>query len=1120
MQLTTSTVRPVDDREMDFSFTPPRPRRLRNSGLFENERSPQAGFEQKGKISEMINPDGSVTVRRKISNPDGSSSICQEEYSSLDRRILGKFDGVNYEKVPTWDEPPPLARSTSGSSSSVSTIKATPSRALYLSSDRKRFTPGTRRAMDERKTEHRSKPVPVERQQRNNIPMNESDIGWQVDGTSPMNLALKMELARSMPSGQHDLDDPDSGFQPDRGDGESSMSSIQADDFHNFSGSKEMGRPLHRVPFEKKKEKIMSLPDPSFISVSTWGVHDADVSAISGDSMGYPVLDASTAFHDNKEKSDDETEWSLLQDDLSMRNENTPGAGNGKPPLPNRRGTSKLIVSDRGQSGTESDSSPSFARVSSNHQSEGTATSTSSVLDTSKSSNGSSSQSDLVVMKQAAVLAKPKPKVRYYADPGISSSTDGDEREDLRDKGALFDAPSMIAHDEKSEVPVVRQNEEIVFTVRKTSPADKIGIFVCVREFPGGPRLVVSKVTPTGKFAESPIAEGDTVVSINGINFVDYPRSEDALGKGKKSHVERKRLWCQSNLTLLSDVVSRARDRVTFVVLKKRHPDISISMDEFSLPSLPYHHVSEMVNPDQSKKVTREVKNNDGSQTIIMEYFDSSGRKLRQTTRRRWVTFDGSTRDISIVSLTFNGELAILVKKTSQSQIVGLKLHVNRTHRGRKALSVAQVFPSGLFARTPLSVGDTILSINGVDFSEKNDFREAEILLSKAEGDVAIRALKSKEWIERRQNHLVKPRLLEESFTIPAPQSRSFEFENASYGGSTLGYRSAKKLTLENFSASERLGITIKNQPTQWGTLLVATSVAPSSRLTAAGLQVGDIILSINDVDFREEPDANKATSLILSTSGKIEIEYQHIDDPVQEKSETATIKTNRSFMPDGTRCIRTETRNPDGSILVKLEEIGPANPLDVAIEASPVSFVGPSDMSEISGWDGLTLHTSSHGQFLAPEEVSVPASAGSSLVTNPLEPVTITVTKSSESQNIGMSLVASKGVLYVKKISPGSLLVGKPVLPGDTVIAINGHGFRRNPNVREATSVIMNSPDTISFQILKTSLRGQGVGKDRGIPKKRLGRFSCNKRLKDPEELTEKDPISSQLPDARSLVL
>jgi hypothetical protein len=473
--------------------TPPRPRRLRNNGLFDNERS-QPSYEQQGKISEMINPDGSVTVRRKILNPDGTSSICQEEYSNLDHHILGNADTVNYE-APSGDEMPSLERSSSGSSSSASTIKTSPSRAAYLSSNRYRF-PSEKEGMAGRTTERPTKTVPVDLQRNESIPIDERDMRLQLDGANPAKRALRMELTRPVtPIQSHNYYS-----QPSRLDARSNVASTPFDDDHNQSELKELRRPANPVPFEKELNSSPP-PDPSYISVSTWGIPGADVSAISGDSVVYPMLEISSAFHENNEKSDDETEWSLLLDEedgkpltVPVRRENLRDVG-GKPPLPNRSR----------DTGNRSD--PAM-------------------------------QSNLVVMKQAPVLAKPKPKVKYFADPGIASTTTaiGEEhRDDLRDKGALFDAPSMLAHDESSETISVPPDKEIVFTVQKYSPDDKIGIFVGVRELADGPRLVVSKVSPTGKFAESPIAIGDTVVSINGKNFLNFPSSEEALGKKKNA---------------------------------------------------------------------------------------------------------------------------------------------------------------------------------------------------------------------------------------------------------------------------------------------------------------------------------------------------------------------------------------------------------------------------------------------------------------------------------------------------------------------------------------------------------------------------------------------------------
>ena len=558
----------------------------------------------------------------------------------------------------------------------------------------------------------------------------------------------------------------------------------------------------------------------------------------------------------------------------------------------------------------------------------------------------------------------------------------------------------------------------------------------------------------------------------------------------------------------VSDIVRRATDRITFVVKKSRDPTTDMSIEDLSLPSLPYQRVEETVHADQSMTVTREISNTDGSQTVVNEFFDPSGRKQKQTTTRQWIMFDGSTRDISIVSRDVNGNLSMLVKKPSQSHTVGLGLQVKRTHRGRNSLVVSQVFPSGLFARTPLSVDDVILSINNVDFKGNPDATKASVILAQAERDITIRASKSLDWIESKQKGISQTRQLVETFTIPAPKSKSLEYDDSSYGGSLLGYMPAKKLTLKKFSASEQLGLAIQSQLTQWGTLLVTTAIAPSSRLALVGLKEGDVVLSVNGVDFTEDPDASRAMNLIRNNGdGDIEIEYQRVQDNQDgPKVETPQVETIETFKPDGTKCMRTERRNPDGSIFVKIEEIGPDNPLDVTIDEPQGSFIGNFDRSEATGWDDASLQHSFREPSINSRRATSPGS-------NLLAPQNVLVEKAHPTQDVGINLATLRGVLYVRAISTKGLLVGKPILPGDTILSINGVDFRKEPNVREAMSVMSKSTSKITFRILKTSMVG-GVGNRRRSQRTRVHRLCCGKssRLVDhSDNIRRTSPIGQQ---------
>ncbi len=97
--------------------------------------------------------------------------------------------------------------------------------------------------------------------------------------------------------------------------------------------------------------------------------------------------------------------------------------------------------------------------------------------------------------------------------------------------GSLFIAEESDMDEmegDQEEVPYVH-----MVTVHKATVDEKIGIFVGLKHLPeyGGIRLVVSKIAPDGKFANSGIDVGDVVVSINGKSFVETPSSQDAFGR-------------------------------------------------------------------------------------------------------------------------------------------------------------------------------------------------------------------------------------------------------------------------------------------------------------------------------------------------------------------------------------------------------------------------------------------------------------------------------------------------------------------------------------------------------------------------------------------------------------
>ena len=422
--------------------------RLRNGKFLQYDNSP-ARSETRWKLSEMINPDGSVTVRRKVVNPDGNRSIVHEEYASMDQRILGKYDHLRYEE--SSDEDP--TTSNLGSHSSASSY-STP-------------TVSRNRSFE--------------------------SYGQSSEGST-------FSVHWNKPLSNEDVET-----------------------------SRVQGRTKH----ESSKIAHRSQADASL-----WNVNDADLSAISGDSMGYPMVGPNCKvqrIHHEEQSDDASSEWSLLFDNTndqaktSLAGKGAPSKPLGKPPLPQKGNIHSSTSRESVLTKQTSQTSPGNGKLDilpSDH-----------VPSWAEEDAKAHQDSQVVILKQTDTLAKPQ--VKYYSDPGIQTPPTPLGPGALRTTGALLDAPSLHSnkYDYSTEVSSTTSTDEITYTVRKSAPDDQLGIFVGVRDVGAGPQLVISRVKPGGKFAESPIERGDIVVSINGVNFLRYPNAQEALGKRMETRI-------------------------------------------------------------------------------------------------------------------------------------------------------------------------------------------------------------------------------------------------------------------------------------------------------------------------------------------------------------------------------------------------------------------------------------------------------------------------------------------------------------------------------------------------------------------------------------------------------
>lgn len=396
--------------------------------LYDDESS--SVFERNFKISEIINPDGSVSIRRKIINPDGSSCIREEEYCDL-KKISSKTS-----EVPNLQ----LSDSSDSSFSSLATVKTKGSSAIFRTNPREEMQ--QRSFVDARSTQSDSS--------------DSSDISYLLSSNAK-------DMMKSVQIEEHPRNRVDT------------MSS-QSDEDRSSSNANEIFKTYQRGKQQRRNRvgNQWAQADSSDSSNISY-LHSSDKSSTFKPTAGTTHLKKTSELHTQQ--------WLTGDDGNFGRNEWPFCTTRPMNPVPFedvKRSSPKPSVSKRASSASLSGNS----NAANSHSIDGYST-------MSFSSN-----------------AQEKPRTRPK----------------LRIDRPLLRAPNV-------EKPVWQSSDTVAVTVKKEGAKDKIGINVGLKDLACGVRLVVSKISPNGKFANSPIEMGDIVVSINGKKFLENPNPEDALGE-------------------------------------------------------------------------------------------------------------------------------------------------------------------------------------------------------------------------------------------------------------------------------------------------------------------------------------------------------------------------------------------------------------------------------------------------------------------------------------------------------------------------------------------------------------------------------------------------------------
>ena len=674
-----------------------------------------------------------------------------------------------------------------------------------------------------------------------------------------------------------------------------------------------------------------------------------------------------------------------------------------------------------------------------------------------------------------------------------------------------------------------------VVTVHKTSQKDKIGLYVGIKRFSHGTRLVVSRISPDGKFANSGVELGDIVVSINGKSFIENPSSQEAF-----------------------DAVKSATGRVTFVIQK--HNEIT---DSHSFAATTISSVSRDVSSagDVSAVVPNQYSSTNNSPGSEQRHDDSPG---NDESCRTNMMADGSmiiSRDSKAKGPNFiecetneswklSGAIVICIKKTSASQKPGIRLGIKDTPSGR-VLFVADISASSPFANTPLRVGDVVLSINNRNLQEKADVVDAYAALGRFGKSISLVAKKSEQSLndflkkgknssevsspvtlqrENKESDVTTSRSgasadiplsgsVDKSFgslenkdksmvsnhratckDVSTPSRQPFEFDDQAYVPSINGYNSSKMIKIVKGNPLEDVGMDLSYVPTDLGRLLTIVSVKPNSKADTAGLNTGDVVLSVNGESFRDSVDPARAITLIQEAQRELVLEIQQIaqDNKVRigepecvGKVRTRTFDSNDDFLR------QTENLKIAGNAGTTTEE-GKVNESAITIEASNVNCL---DENSFDGISNSSYRNVKNHVERKEESGTTSLHVRPRKTKNKPRKLWITVTKDHQNQQVGISFAAVNQRLLVTKVSPSGMLCGTPLVPGDTILSINKKDFRSNPHPEEAFRLVKEAPFEVTFEILKTGYVADDQISGLGTKSCLHGPFLCARGRKKGED-------------------
>jgi len=351
-----------------------------------------------------------------------------------------------------------------------------------------------------------------------------------------------------------------------------------------------------------------------------------------------------------------------------------------------------------------------------------------------------------------------------------------------------------------------------------------------------------------------------------------------------------------------------------------------------------------------------------------------------------------------------NGFCSVTVRKSHPKEKAGIRLEHESTGRVR----VCSVARNGLFADSQVQVGDIVLSINGKRIQAGQGAEALVDIIRTATSTITM---------------VVKKKMLDQTdaASVVASSERN---DRSDEEPMTISVTKSSK------NEEEDVGLVLIVHHK----MIVVQEIVNDSIFQGTSLAVGDRVLSINDMSFREYADANYARRILQRAKTTVTLVVEKGIPFVADKPPT---RKQRVPKKDTSICC-------SGSSKPKKKETSHEGPEESSLTTSTESWSTSYDSEQEEDGDKLLP-----------------------LKSCTLKETVIAVAKEFSAQDAGLEFQANKRQhLIVSKIKPSSIFLSSSLKEGDRILAINDVDFRNATHWKAARLACLQAKEAISLLV------------------------------------------------------